>query len=178
MVCFGLAHSGAKAKGICSPRSAILPDGASPTPTSLRILILGGTNFVGPSQVRAALARGHEVTLFNRGLTNPGLFPDLERTRAAVGSDATLIWVNAAFLREQGIPALTYWTEPAGDYLGMMRVNGDKAFAAGFEMRPLEQTARETLEWFNAQDAERQELRSGLEPDREAALIAAFRAAG
>ena len=41
---------------------------------------------------------------------------------------------------EHGLSALTYWTEPAGDYLGMMQVNGDKAFAAGFEMRPLEQT--------------------------------------
>ena len=46
--------------------------------TRLRILILGGTGFVGPNQVRAALARGHEVTLFNRGQTNPDLFPDLE----------------------------------------------------------------------------------------------------
>ena len=33
----------------------------------LRILILGGTGFIGPHQVRYALARGHEVTLFNRG---------------------------------------------------------------------------------------------------------------
>ena len=43
-----------------------------------RILILGGTAFLGPWIVRAALARGHEVTLFNRGRTNPGLFPELE----------------------------------------------------------------------------------------------------
>ncbi len=99
----------------------------------------------------------------------------LERTRAAVGSDATLTWVDAAFLRERGLSALTYWTEPAGDFLGMMRVNGDKAFDAGFAMRPLEQTARATLEWFNAQDAERRELRSGLSPEREAELLAAFR---
>ena len=99
----------------------------------------------------------------------------LERTRAAVGSDAKLTWVDAAFLQEQGHFALTYWVEPAGDYLGMMQVNGDKAFAAGFEMRPLEQTARETVEWFNAQDAERQELRSGLTPEREAELLAAVR---
>ena len=105
-------------------------------------------------------------------LTMGGL---LERTRDAVGSDATLTWVDAAFLQEQGHFALTYWTEPAGDYLGMMQVNGDKAFAAGFEVRPLEQTARETLEWFNAQDAERRELRSGLTPEREAELLAAFR---
>jgi 2'-hydroxyisoflavone reductase len=33
----------------------------------LRILILGGTGFTGPHQVRYALARGHEVTIFNRG---------------------------------------------------------------------------------------------------------------
>ena len=334
--------------------------GGSDAPNPLRILILGGTNFIGPHQVRAAVARGHEVTLFNRGITNPDLFPELEtligdregdlaalagrewdvvidnpanvprwvrlsaaalegsvgkyvfvsstgvyvpylttdihedaptdtiedpetevvdgrtfgalkalaeeeartafpdshlvvrptyiigpgdptdrytywpvrlsrggevlapgtpddpmqhvdvrdlgafmikaveddvtgtmnvvgprepltmgtlleRTRAAVGSDATFTWVDAAFLQEQGHFALTYWTEPAGDYLGMMQVNGDKAFAAGFEMRPLEQTARETLEWFNAQDAERQELRSGLTPEQEMELLAAFR---
>ena len=49
-----------------------------PAPTPLRILILGGTGFVGPNQVRSALGRGHEVTLFNRGITNPDLFPGLE----------------------------------------------------------------------------------------------------
>ncbi len=44
----------------------------------LRILILGGTGFIGPHQVRYARERGHTVTLFNRGRTNPHLFPDLE----------------------------------------------------------------------------------------------------
>ena len=44
----------------------------------LRILILGGTGFIGPFQVRYALERGHSVTLFNRGRSNPGLFPDIE----------------------------------------------------------------------------------------------------
>jgi 2'-hydroxyisoflavone reductase len=39
------------------------------------LLILGGTGFIGPYQVRYALARGHKVTIFNRGRTNPGLFP-------------------------------------------------------------------------------------------------------
>ena len=36
-------------------------------PKPLRILILGGTGFIGPHQVRYALARGHKLTLFNRG---------------------------------------------------------------------------------------------------------------
>jgi 2'-hydroxyisoflavone reductase len=47
-------------------------------PAKKRILILGGTGFVGPALVEAARARGHTLTLFNRGKTNPGLFPDVE----------------------------------------------------------------------------------------------------
>ena len=44
----------------------------------LKILMLGGTGFVGPSMVRRAVGNGHEVTLFNRGKTAPGMFPSLE----------------------------------------------------------------------------------------------------
>ncbi len=40
---------------------------AEPAPRPLRILILGGTGFIGPYQVRYALSRGHRLTLFNRG---------------------------------------------------------------------------------------------------------------
>jgi len=40
-----------------------------------RILILGGTGFTGPYQVRYALSRGHKVTTFNRGKTHPGELP-------------------------------------------------------------------------------------------------------
>ena len=39
-----------------------------------KILILGGTGFVGPHNVREALKRGHQVTIFNRGRSAPGLF--------------------------------------------------------------------------------------------------------
>ena len=45
----------------------------------LRILILGGTGFIGPHQVEYALSRGHTITLFNRGKTNPSLFPTVEK---------------------------------------------------------------------------------------------------
>jgi 2'-hydroxyisoflavone reductase len=47
-------------------------------PARKRILILGGTGFLGPATVEAAVARGHELTLFNRGRTRPGLFPKIE----------------------------------------------------------------------------------------------------
>lgn len=42
----------------------------------LKILILGGTSLTGPHNVRYALERGHEVTIFTRGRTQPGLFRD------------------------------------------------------------------------------------------------------
>ncbi|MCA8940972.1 MAG: NAD-dependent epimerase/dehydratase family protein [Planctomycetes bacterium] len=45
----------------------------------MRILVLGGTSFLGPHLVDAARRRGHEVTLFNRGRTNAHLFPELEK---------------------------------------------------------------------------------------------------
>jgi 2'-hydroxyisoflavone reductase len=45
----------------------------------MKILFLGGTGFLGPHTVQPALDRKHTVTLFNRGKTNPGLFPDVEK---------------------------------------------------------------------------------------------------
>lgn len=44
----------------------------------LRMLVLGGTGFIGPHMVRYALDRGHEVTIFNRGRSNTDLFPNVE----------------------------------------------------------------------------------------------------
>lgn len=65
---------------------------ASRAPRPLRILILGGTGFIGPHQVRYAQERGHTVTLFNRGKTNPGLFPNVEKLQGdrAVGDYSAL----------------------------------------------------------------------------------------
>ena len=54
----------------------------------LRILILGGTGFIGPHQVRYAVARGHQVTLFNRGRTNPGLFKGISGIEERIGDRA------------------------------------------------------------------------------------------
>jgi 2'-hydroxyisoflavone reductase len=52
--------------------------GAAPR-RPLKILILGGTRFIGVYMTDLALRRGHVVTLFNRGTTNPQLFPKAER---------------------------------------------------------------------------------------------------
>lgn len=51
------------------------------------ILIIGGTRFVGRHLVEAAQRRGHTVTLFNRGQSNPGLYPDVEQITGDRNSD-------------------------------------------------------------------------------------------
>lgn len=45
----------------------------------MNLLVLGGTMFLGRHVVAAAIDAGHSVTLFNRGRTNPDLFPEVER---------------------------------------------------------------------------------------------------
>ena len=70
--------------GAISPDGVLEEGSSSPSAESrraLRILVLGGTGFIGPHQVSYALARGHTVTLFNRGLTAPELFPEVEQLR-------------------------------------------------------------------------------------------------
>ena len=57
----------------------------------LRILILGGTAFLGPATVEVARSRGHQVTLFNRGRTNEHLFPDLDKLKGDRFDDLTAL---------------------------------------------------------------------------------------
>jgi len=45
----------------------------------MKLLVLGGTVYLGRAIVECALARGHDVTLFHRGQSNPDLFPEVER---------------------------------------------------------------------------------------------------
>ncbi|HKT44328.1 MAG TPA: NAD-dependent epimerase/dehydratase family protein [Gaiellaceae bacterium] len=53
----------------------------------MRLLVFGGTKFLGRGVVDAALGRGHEVTLVNRGRTNPELYPGVERIQLDLAGD-------------------------------------------------------------------------------------------
>jgi 2'-hydroxyisoflavone reductase len=57
----------------------------------MRILVLGGTVFLGRFLVEAALNRGHEITLFNRGQHNPDLFPQIEKLRGDRSEDLSAL---------------------------------------------------------------------------------------
>ncbi len=77
--------SGAAALGFTggySPEDGFARSSQSPAvgdpPRRIRLLILGGTGFIGPHMVRYALERGHEVTVFNRGRSAPGMFEGVE----------------------------------------------------------------------------------------------------
>lgn len=54
----------------------------------MEMLVIGGTRFLGRALVDAALGRGHAVTLFNRGKTDPGLYPGLELIKGDRRTDA------------------------------------------------------------------------------------------
>lgn len=86
-----LAASVAACKRGADVPSSSTPPVAGGGDGSGRLLILGGTGFLGPHVVDAAQAAGYEVTLFNRGKTNPHLFPDLEKLRGDRNSDVSAL---------------------------------------------------------------------------------------
>ena len=75
----GLRHDGAAASTAASATPSAPNGAAQERPgRAIRLLILGGTGFIGPWQVRYAQQRGHEVTIFNRGRSAPGMFAGVE----------------------------------------------------------------------------------------------------
>jgi len=57
----------------------------------VKLLVIGGTIFVGHHIVEAALRAGHEVTLFNRGQSNPDAFPEVEKLIGDRNSDLSAL---------------------------------------------------------------------------------------
>lgn len=57
----------------------------------MKLLVLGGTKFLGRAVVEEALSRGDEVTLFNRGTTNADLFPQVEKLRGDRDGDLSAL---------------------------------------------------------------------------------------
>ena len=66
----------------------------------MRILVLGGPKFLGRGIIDAALARGHELTLFNRGKTNPEEYPEVEIRTFSPAIIAAMKKANGELLEE------------------------------------------------------------------------------
>src|SRR5262249_50062468 len=85
----------------------------------LNILILGGTGFTGPEQVEYAIARGHRVTLFNRGKTRPGLFKGkvAEELIGDLNSDTSALKDKQFDVVIDNPTTLPFWVKNAAQYL-------------------------------------------------------------
>jgi len=95
-------------------------------------------------------------------------------------ADAKLTWVDTAFLEQEGVAPwqdLPVWVPAQGDSAGFATIDCSKAIAAGLKFRPPVDTARDTLAWWQAQpDARRDKLRAGLTAEREAEVLAKWKA--
>ncbi len=103
--------------------------------TPLKVLVIGGTGFLGPHTVRRLQARGHTVTLFNRGRTNPGLFPDLEQLRgdrktnlqALAGRKWDAVLDPSAYIPADVTRSATLLAPNVGHYLIISSISAYKA---------------------------------------------------
>ncbi len=102
----------------------------------------------------------------------------LEACKQAAESDANFRWADAGFLREHGVSGwsdMPVWLPPEGDTLGFGQRSCARAVAAGLTFRPILDTSKDTLAWWNAQPEDRRaRLRAGISSDREAAVLKAL----
>lgn len=82
--------------------------------------------------------------------------------RSAAASDANFVWIDAEYLGEQSA-SFPIWSPAMGATAGLHRTSGARARGAGLTYRPLGETLRDTLEWWNSQDEERRsQVRAGF----------------
>lgn len=116
--------------------------------------------------------------------------PDHEQTvagllyglRALTTTGARFTFVPAEFLAEQQVSPwgdMPVWVPGQGETAGFSRVSIARALAKGLTFRPLATTGADTLAWFDSQPEERRAtVRAGIKPDREAAVLAAWKVRG
>lgn len=93
--------------------------------------------------------------------------------RRVYNADTNFVWIDEAFLQTQELAGheLPMWAPAA--YQGLLQTNIERAVAAGLRFRPLAETLADTLVW----DQQEGTPKAGLSPEREAALLQAWRSA-
>jgi 2'-hydroxyisoflavone reductase len=144
----------------------------------MRVLVLGGTTFVGRHVVELSLERGHEVTLFNRGVTRPELFPGIEKLRGDRDGNLAVLQGRAydAVVDTSGyVPRVVRETiealGPVGHYtfVSSVSVYADCS-TPPTESSPLRQLAEPTEDWREAYG----ELKALCEKTVRSAVPSAF----
>ena len=99
----------------------------------------------------------------------------LDECKSVSGSDAQFTWISEDFLLQENVAA---WTElplwlpedAAPQLKGFMFVSPEKAIKAGLNFRPLRETIRDTLTWYQTTHGDNT-LKAGLDCDKERALL-------
>ncbi len=109
----------------------------------------------------------------------------LDESKRVTQANTRFVWASAEFLAGQKIIGeeasgnfLPIWQPPEGDELGLLQVSSARAVNKGLRFRALEQTIRDTLEWQKQRPEDKQKLRAGLPPEKEAELLAKLAAQG
>jgi 2'-hydroxyisoflavone reductase len=99
---------------------------------------------------------------------------------AVTGGSARFTWLPVDFLEAQKVSAwgdMPAWVPGVGDSAGFARHRNQRAIEQGLSFRPLADTVAATLAWFDAQTEERRAtVRAGIKPEREAEVLAAWKA--
>jgi 2'-hydroxyisoflavone reductase len=98
----------------------------------------------------------------------------LDESRSASHSDASFTWVTEDFLLRENVAAwseMPLWLPEQAPHLkGFMFINCDKAVAAGLTFRPLRDTIRDTLTWYQTGRAN-EKLKAGIDTEKEQMLL-------
>ena len=149
----GLLGGTAMATGLPQVLAASSGFGSAARP--LRILVLGGTGFIGPHMVREALARGHDVSLFNRGRSNDDIFPDLttyigdrnNKLDALEGHEWDAVIDNSGYVPRHVADSARLLADAANHYLFISSISVYDSFGiANDETSPLATMPDETVE--------------------------------
>lgn len=104
----------------------------------------------------------------------------LEDSQAITATTVNPVWVDEEFIDQHKIAEgrnLPIWHPKTGENAHVSSVSGARAHAAGLRNRPVRETIRDLMSWWNALPVERTSApRAGLSAEREAELIAAWRA--
>jgi len=125
----------------------------------MKLLVLGGPKFVGRHLIDAALAANHDVTVFNRGQTNPTAYPEVEKLRgdrdggltALQGRTWDAVIDTSGYLPRLVADSARLLADQAGYYVFVSSISVYASLAAAYqaESAPVGQLADESVEEIN-----------------------------
>ncbi|HYE60954.1 MAG TPA: NAD-dependent epimerase/dehydratase family protein [Phycisphaerales bacterium] len=105
----------------------------------------------------------------------------LEACQKASSNKSTLTWVPHEFLKDQEGVYFPIWIPPVDEYVGFHQRNVSKAIKAGLKFRPIEDTCRDTLEWWKGlpEASGRRKFHPGVpDAEKEQEILARFHQQG